>query len=336
MGKQRFEWIDIAKGIGILLVVYGHCQPPPLIEKFVYAFHMPLFFFISGFLFRHKAGSFHRFIKGKVKRLLIPYFVFSLISIPMQYLRFRAGEVDSFNMEQLFFNFFNLNGSVIYNIPLWFLMCLFVCMNLFYFISQLKWVIQLLILIPLSLFSYYLSLHYIRLPFSVDIAFYALIFVFLGYQSKKLLFAFQKQKKVVLFIIFLTSGFVTYLFSTMHGRISMGAMVIENPFYFFFAALTGICMVFSLSILIKFNTPLVYFGKNSLAILVNHFYVLSFFGVILTVTGIKNYMFENYLALTSIIYFVFYLFLSFPANKVYDFIENKSIILLLPKKRKYR
>ncbi|MCD4694754.1 MAG: acyltransferase family protein, partial [Bacteroidales bacterium] len=55
MGKQRFEWIDIAKGIGILLVVYGHCQPPPLIEKFVYAFHMPLFFFISGFLFRHKA-----------------------------------------------------------------------------------------------------------------------------------------------------------------------------------------------------------------------------------------------------------------------------------------
>ena len=53
---KREKYIDVAKGFGILLVVYGHvisnCDLRPdltLIQKFIYSFHMPLFFFISGY-----------------------------------------------------------------------------------------------------------------------------------------------------------------------------------------------------------------------------------------------------------------------------------------------
>ena len=47
--NNRIEWIDIAKGIAIILVVYGHAGLAniPLREKWVCAFHMPFFFFIS-------------------------------------------------------------------------------------------------------------------------------------------------------------------------------------------------------------------------------------------------------------------------------------------------
>ncbi|WP_368384475.1 acyltransferase family protein [Polaribacter sp. AHE13PA] len=41
--QKRINWIDQIKGFGIILVVIGHNFP--LIENYIYSFHMPLFFF---------------------------------------------------------------------------------------------------------------------------------------------------------------------------------------------------------------------------------------------------------------------------------------------------
>ena len=43
------EYWNIMKGIGIICVVIGHSWMQ--MQNFVYAFHMPLFFFISGYLY---------------------------------------------------------------------------------------------------------------------------------------------------------------------------------------------------------------------------------------------------------------------------------------------
>ena len=48
---NRYEYIDITKGIGILLVVWAHILLVGWTHRFIYAFHMPLFFFMSGYLF---------------------------------------------------------------------------------------------------------------------------------------------------------------------------------------------------------------------------------------------------------------------------------------------
>ncbi len=73
--------IDIAKGIGIILVVVGHCINAKTVPGvFVYAFHMPLFFFISGVCFnadRHR--EFLPFLYKRVRQLLVPAIVFSLV-----------------------------------------------------------------------------------------------------------------------------------------------------------------------------------------------------------------------------------------------------------------
>lgn len=50
--KQRDISIDIAKGIGIILVVYGHLACP--VAREIFLFHMPLFFLLSGYFFLQK------------------------------------------------------------------------------------------------------------------------------------------------------------------------------------------------------------------------------------------------------------------------------------------
>ena len=50
MSRNRYPWVDHLKALGIFLVVAGHCTLPPAQHRWIYAFHMPLFFLISGFL----------------------------------------------------------------------------------------------------------------------------------------------------------------------------------------------------------------------------------------------------------------------------------------------
>ena len=90
--KKRNELLDIMRGIGIILVVFGHAIVPEIrnnsgvyknIYEYIYLFHMPLFFFISGYVFeinKNKYNSKKKFLIRKAKLLIIPYLFFSLMS----------------------------------------------------------------------------------------------------------------------------------------------------------------------------------------------------------------------------------------------------------------
>ncbi|HCB1938448.1 TPA: acyltransferase family protein, partial [Klebsiella pneumoniae] len=91
---MRESWVDYAKGIGILLVVFGHVNrglqaagiimPSKLyhlVDSIIYSFHMPLFFFLSGLFFIksiEKKGKLLLFI-DKFKTIAYPYLVWSLL-----------------------------------------------------------------------------------------------------------------------------------------------------------------------------------------------------------------------------------------------------------------
>lgn len=78
---NNFPAIDILKGIGIILVVIGH-NSSGVLRNFIYTFHMPLFFIISGFLFSKK--NIKDYLMNSFQRLLIPYFLFLiLLSLPL-------------------------------------------------------------------------------------------------------------------------------------------------------------------------------------------------------------------------------------------------------------
>ena len=79
--SDRVEWIDAAKGIGIILVVLGHIWLIGPGQKIINSFHMPLFFFLSGYVFHfERYRDFKQFLGSKGTRILAPYFWFSLIT----------------------------------------------------------------------------------------------------------------------------------------------------------------------------------------------------------------------------------------------------------------
>ena len=80
MSDKRNDIVDIAKGIGIFLMVIGHTGIPLPLRIWIYSFHMPLFFFISGFFYKRDKYGIGSFVKARCKTLVIPYFIFLVIT----------------------------------------------------------------------------------------------------------------------------------------------------------------------------------------------------------------------------------------------------------------
>ncbi|KMY86787.1 Arginine/ornithine antiporter ArcD [Candidatus Paraburkholderia calva] len=98
---MRENWVDHAKGIGIILVVFGHVNRGwngaglhmpgglyGLMDSLIYAFHMPLFFFLSGLFFVKSIESRGtlRFIGNKVDTLVYPFVIWLTIQGTIQIL----------------------------------------------------------------------------------------------------------------------------------------------------------------------------------------------------------------------------------------------------------
>jgi fucose 4-O-acetylase-like acetyltransferase len=78
----RIAWIDVARGIGILLVVLGHLETG-LLYRVIYVFHMPFFFFLSGYV--HKIQNrYADFFRKRSIHLLVPYASFLLLLAPLE------------------------------------------------------------------------------------------------------------------------------------------------------------------------------------------------------------------------------------------------------------
>lgn len=88
---MRITCIDNAKAIGIFLVVMGHFVDVEIVKAYIYSFHMPLFFFLSGYLFSKK-DTFNVFFKKKFNTLIVPYFIFAFIGAIFYVLRLRYGD----------------------------------------------------------------------------------------------------------------------------------------------------------------------------------------------------------------------------------------------------
>ena len=85
MNKRRLSWLDMARGIGILLVVTGHVwDRENAATTILYSFHVPLFFIISGILMRYtrqEQRSMKQLTAARVHSLLIPYFFYEAVFV---------------------------------------------------------------------------------------------------------------------------------------------------------------------------------------------------------------------------------------------------------------
>lgn len=290
--KQRLDYIDAAKGIGILLVVWAHILIVGPSHKLIYAFHMPLFFFVSALLFKpEKYASVVELVRKRARRLLLPYFLYSVATwcvwAGFRYLR--GDEVDSYVMPLL--QTFIAQGSgafMMHNSALWFIPCLFVLEIIFYFLCKLGTRNMIIASIAIAglgcLLAHQFGNDYLlNMPWNLDAAIFALPFYAVAYVLREKVGPAQLQECVrervgmSFFAAILMVGAMSLL-AFCYGENSMGSSSYMCPMYvFYLRSFLGSFAMVILTILICKMTPTGIFvktmkwcGINSLDILCLH------------------------------------------------------------------
>lgn len=181
MSTKRNNCIDIAKGIGIVFVVWGHVNSMPL-KNIIYIYHMPLFFILSGFCVNFDM-NFLSFVKKKINAYVIPYFVYFfyiLILFIILYILLNKLS-DIYILPSIIVKPYGVVGA------LWFLISLFVIQILYYFINlKIKSNILKTFVCLFSFFIGYLLYKYnIHLLCYLDSSMSMLFFFHLGVMLKK-------------------------------------------------------------------------------------------------------------------------------------------------------
>ncbi|MBR3255377.1 MAG: acyltransferase family protein [Clostridia bacterium] len=189
VNKKRIDYIDIYRAFGIILMIMGHIGFGKRFDYFIHAFHMPMFFIVSGFFF--KSGvNFKEFTVKKVKSLLLPYFVFGILF----YFIWVALNWQEKSLQPLI-NLFSVNTD---GLPiagaLWFLTSLFFTELLFFLIDKIKfkWIKYIIIILISLLGNVAVQIIPFRLPFALDAAFVGVGLFGIGY-----LFKLFKESKIV-------------------------------------------------------------------------------------------------------------------------------------------
>lgn len=210
-GKQRVRWLDVMKCLGIFAIYLGHLGPQVGYSyDFVFSHHVALFFFASGCSEALSTGNqnIRSYLKKRIHSILIPYFVFGIISIAVYELSCNAAP----QWIRLQFRYL-LEGAVRNTFcagGLWFFTCLFAVQVLFIFLQRFC---PKALLLAISLGMFCLSCRFLdpmnnpRYPYNLDSAGYFFCYYILGYllcpSLRKLLVSLRTYRpQVILFTIF--------------------------------------------------------------------------------------------------------------------------------------
>lgn len=279
---EREYWVDALKGFAIICVVLGHSIERTLVglqidnnfltvfNLFIYSFHMPLFFFISGYVYaisdRDKiktAGGIKLYIKNKFIDLFIPYCFFAILVFLGKYV-FSDYVTYKINLNDLFFMFIN---------PIAFLWFIYILFFISVLIGVLERVTQFNSILLICIFSIMLLVRCfvttnIKL---IDRVLFYPIFYYLGVIAENNSFIVRRRREGIYFIAFL-SFFVLHYYKY------------NNMFYTVCVNLFGILFFATLFSSVNFlrNSKLLSFlGFRTLYIYIIHPIVLNIVRVFL-------------------------------------------------------
>ena len=292
--QKKDKTVSIARGIAIIAMVVGHAVPhDTFLATFIYKWHMPLFFFFSGYFFNVDKYSFGKFAYRKIKSLYVPFVIWSLLllSIHNVLIKYHISDGNIIDLHTFKLLAFRIIFQMRQSEPLlgtfWFLVQLFFINFLAYFIFYVKkkienrWIgmryvniIDVLIIFMLLVASVLFRRFDQNIP-RLDIFIFgdfcyitllSLSFFVIGNILSKNTFWKHRLSFVISCIV------IVFLGNSFHEMIDLKARYI--PIYFFIA-ICGINFVYIISKFIgnKFryiNITLAYVGDKSLNIMVLH------------------------------------------------------------------
>jgi polysaccharide biosynthesis protein PslL len=303
---KRIEYLDVARGIGILLVVLGHNDfgaISPFFHQVIYSFHIPLFFFLSGY-FINTSVPFFDYFKKRFHSVLKPYlftiFLIYFASVSFEKMGFQTA------ITRIIKSLYG-TGYYIDWVQLWFLPHLFVVsLYAFLFITvvsrlQNRWIrwgsllvtlaISLLLLrlfYPFSISVFGKNYELYGLPFSLDLILLSGFFFLLGNEIRQV--TVEKTFDSPLLLIGAGIGLIV-LNDLFPYRVDMAVRVYESPLVNTVEAILGILFVLSVSRQIAVHTlqPAAlfrYLGHISIIILLFHVPIQAFWSEkVMAVTG---------------------------------------------------
>lgn len=269
--KDRLAWVDTAKGVGIILMIIGHLVPSgTFLHRWIYSFHMPLFFILSGFVFnweRYRNVSYRPFLRKKSKQLLLPYLKTAIWCFVI------FGLISGFLMFGFTEQFLDLVTKYIVGIlvsrgkaewmpgctPLWFLVALFFAEILFFLLMKFKRMYLLAVLIPVG---FVISKSNDFFLWNTDIAAFALGFLSFGFCLRKYDLLLRQPFIVSMLAIVLGIG----AFS-VNGAVSLNSRTLSNPLLTYVTAISFSYLLIQFSRKIPDMPLILYLGANTLVVL---------------------------------------------------------------------
>ena len=295
--EKRVEYVDIAKGIGIMLVVMGHndfALISPFAHKLIYSFHMPMFFFMSGMFFKPNI-PFWSFLWNRFNRVLKPFLAILLL---IYFASISFSKVSLVMATRRLLKAMYANGHYLDWVQLWFLPHLFAVSLFAYFffkviqrtrVFQFRWVILVVMYIASILsiklfwpFEFNLlgkDFTLYGLPFSIDIAVVSGFFFIFGYEL-------NRKQNDALFenpLTLLISG-ITLLLLVWYlpARIDFNTRQFDSLIVNTIEAFLGIFFILALSKQLErvgwLSTLFRYIGQASLIILIFQVPIQAYWG----------------------------------------------------------
>lgn len=280
--KKRLGWLDASKAIGVYLVILGHLVIFNYHTfRFIFAFHMPFFFVAAGYVWKWN-DKFGGYIKKISKNYLFPYLIVSVLGLVQCILLPMAGRNigNLMRPEVLERSFYEGLPSYSFFGSAWFLLAMFWAQLFFWvmmwlakrfkkYIVVLAWIVLVLFAVfSKDIFSFIPIFE--RLPWKLDSAMMATVFMGIGYLLKKVKII-GSEKAVVAGILSLAGAFITWLFGCKWNYyVNLCDCAYAKEYNFFIAAIAGSVMLFGLGQLLCKIKLFQYAGRNTLIIFLAH------------------------------------------------------------------
>ncbi|QGQ97215.1 hypothetical protein EHS13_21170 [Paenibacillus psychroresistens] len=279
--NKREHWIDIAKGIGIMLVVAGH-EGNPFTYHYFFWFHMPLFFLLSGYLFKQIASKseLKALIYKRAKQLLIPYFMFFLLIASLKFFftlpHNKTGAV--LFIKDIFRSLYGGRALFDYYAVFWFITCLFLTQIVFAIICLfLKSNTARISIISLAFILAHIEIFFkltkYPIPWAADIVLITLAYYGIGYYLRQIISTYKSLKFSLPIVLTSIVIVILAIFHKLPFNLDLKQQVYTNLALDLIIPIVlaiAICYLSQLLSMTLLKKPLANLGKHSLTIMYLH------------------------------------------------------------------